>query len=75
MSFWSDKIYPKLPLPLQNIAISAYGYAWQRRRFSGIFVPELKKFKAREQFDSQQFLDYQTTELRRLLVRRVFPMR
>jgi len=64
----SAKIYPNLPIPLQNLAITAYGYSWQRRRFSGIFEQELQQFKAREQFDHQQFASYQTTALRRLLI-------
>lgn len=68
MGFWSNNIYPHLPLPLQNLAISAYGYTWHRRRFSGIFEAELKQFKSREQFDCQQFMDYQTTALRHLLL-------
>lgn len=68
MSFWADTIYPKLPLPLQNLAISAYGVAWQRRRFGGVFEQELAGFKYREQLNQAALRDYQTQALRRLLV-------
>ncbi len=68
MAFLQDKIYPRLPVFAQNWAISAYGYYWQKRRFGGIFKEELKKFKDREAFTAQQWRDYQTVELRKLLV-------
>ncbi|MBV6429346.1 MAG: hypothetical protein KIPDCIKN_03897 [Haliscomenobacter sp.] len=67
MGFWQDKIYPRLPVSAQNWAISAYGYAWHRRRFAGVFHEELKKFKERENYTVLQWQDYQTAELRRLL--------
>lgn len=63
----STKIYAHSPVFLQNLAISAYGYSWQRRRFGGIFEQELHAFKTREAFTAEQFCDYQTAQLRRLL--------
>lgn len=68
MSFWEKQIYPRLPVLAQNWAISAYGYQWQRRRFGGIFEQELKGFKERENLNAQQWRDYQTVQLRKLLV-------
>lgn len=68
MSFLIKLIYPHLPFFAQNWAISAYGYYWHLRRFGGIFQEELRKFKERENFTSQQWRDYQTVELRKLLV-------
>lgn len=68
MSFLQDIIYPRLPVFAQNWAISAYGYGWQRRRFGGVFEQELKGFKEREYFSAQQWRDYQTVQLRKLLV-------
>lgn len=68
MGFWSAKIYPSLPILLQNLAVSAYGYSWKRRRFGGIFEQELQGFKNRENFSTQQFEDYQTPQLRLLLL-------
>lgn len=63
-----NKIYKNLPVPIQNLAISAYGYGWKKRRFGGIFEEELKGFKVREEWDYNQWRDYQTIQLRNLLV-------
>lgn len=68
MSFWQKSVYPKLPFALQNVAISAFGYTWQKRRYGGIFETQLKEFKARENWSASQWRDYQTTQLRKLLV-------
>ncbi len=65
---WTAQLYALSPVWLQNIAVSAYGYSWQRRRFGGIFEQELQGFKDRENFSTQQFEEYQTLQLRRLLV-------
>lgn len=67
MSLWQEKLYPILPIFAQNLAISAYGYNWHRRRFGGIYKEELSKFKKREFYTKQQWRDYQTIELRKLL--------
>ncbi len=63
-----DKLYPKLPILLQNLAISAFGYTWNKRRYGGIFERELGEFKAREYWSMSQWRQYQTTKLRQLLV-------
>jgi len=68
MSFFQDKIYPQMPVGVQNLMISAFGYQWRRRRFGGIFYQELDQFKTRDFFTSQQWKDYQVGELRKLLV-------
>jgi phenylacetate-CoA ligase len=68
MSFWQNKIYPKLPFHLQNLAISAFGYVWQKRRFGGIFKETVKEFKAREFFSKEEWINYQTIELRKILL-------
>jgi len=68
MSFVQDKIYPLMPVGVQNLMISAFGYHWRRRRFGGIFNLELNNFKVRESFSVQQWQDYQVQELRRLLI-------
>jgi phenylacetate-CoA ligase len=62
-----DKIYNLLPLPLQNVAISIFGYLWQKRRFGGVFNSKLTEFKLREAFTAQQWKEYQTIELRNVL--------
>ncbi len=68
MSFLQDKIYPLLPVPLQNLAITVAGYGWHKRRFGGVFNEEYKNFLEREKYTYQQWQDYQTVELRKILV-------
>lgn len=68
MSFIHNKIYPFLPVTAQNLMISAYGYQWNKRRFGGVFSEEYLNFKTREVFTNQQWHDYVTIELRKLLV-------
>lgn len=67
MSSLTDKIYPFVPVWLQNIGISMYGYKWQKRRFGGVFEEEYKGFKDREFYTAQQWNDYQTQALRKTL--------
>jgi phenylacetate-CoA ligase len=61
-------LYKQSPVLLQNLMISAFGYKWKKRRFGGIFETELKAAKGREYHSWEQWRDYQTTELRKLLV-------
>lgn len=68
MSILAQKIYPFLPVFTQNWAISAYGYNWHMRRFGGIYQQEVRNFKEREGYSSQQWHDYQTVQLRKILV-------
>lgn len=63
-----DKIYKFLPLPLQNVAISIFGYLWQKRRFGGVFQEELIEFKKRDNFTREQWNDYTVQELRKILL-------
>ena len=68
MSVLFNKIYNKLPFSLQNLAVSAYGYMWNKRRFGGIFKAEYKQFKNRENFTNEQWKEYQTNKLRDILL-------
>lgn len=68
MSYYQEKIYPILPLFAQNIAISTYGYYWKKRRMGGVFKQQLIKFKDRESYSYDKWLQYQTDELRKILV-------
>ncbi len=68
MSFLQDKIYPKMPVGIQNLMISAYGYQWEKRRFGGVFESELQKCRERESFSVEQWKTFKTNELRKLLV-------
>lgn len=62
------KIYNNLPLFLQNLAISAFGYKWKKRRLGGIFQEEVLHFKSRESYTKENWIDYQTSELQKLLI-------
>ncbi len=68
MSLVQDKIYPKMPVFVQNLMISAFGFQWQQRRFGGCYLDLLKEVKSREFNTSEQWSEYQTQELRKLLV-------
>lgn len=63
-----EQFYAKSPVFLQNIYISIYGYYWKRRRYGGCFNEKIKKFKQHENFSEEQWIAYQTFELRRLLI-------
>ena len=68
MGQWQNNLYAKLPIFAQNFAITAFGYKWNKRRFGGVFAEELIRFKKRESYTAQQWHDYQTIELRKLLL-------
>ena len=61
-------IYNKLPFFLQNFSISVFGFFWQKRRFGGDFAKELDGFKLRDSYSNEQWENYQTIELRKILV-------
>jgi phenylacetate-CoA ligase len=63
-----NKIYTSLPVPIQNVGISLYGFIWNRRRFGGIYNAQLKGFKSREFFSETNWKEYQIQELRKILV-------
>ena len=63
-----EKLYSKSPLFIQNLGISFFGMYWFNRRYSGVFKNELKAAKEREAFSEQHWIDYQTKELRKLLI-------
>jgi phenylacetate-CoA ligase len=68
MNKFINKIYENTPIALQNAMISAYGYYWKNRRLGKVFKENLNKFKLRESFTEIQWLEYQTLELRKLLI-------
>lgn len=63
-----QKVYANLPVSIQNLAISGYGYFWKQRRYKGIFEDQLALFREREGFTPTQWNSYQTIELRKLLI-------
>lgn len=67
MSSVLEKIYRSSPVAVQNLAISAYGLNWYRRRYGGQFMHVLKEAKDREDFSEDRWRDYQTAQLRKIL--------
>jgi phenylacetate-CoA ligase len=63
-----DKIYAKLPIPLQHSAVSLYGIYWNQLRFSGGYNVELQAYLDREYFSESQWKQYQTMKLREVLL-------
>ncbi|RIV72559.1 phenylacetate--CoA ligase family protein [Flagellimonas aequoris] len=59
--------YKKSPVFIQNLLISAYGFYWKSRRLGGVFKTHVNEFKRREKFTKDQWREYQTKELRKLL--------
>jgi phenylacetate-CoA ligase len=68
MSKRSERLYSYLPFQFQNAAVSVFGYYWNRRRFGGFFSSELKKYKDREAFSSDQWISFQNQELQNILI-------
>lgn len=63
-----DQIYANSPVWFQNIGISMYGLMWRHRRYGGNFSRYVAQFAARESFSAEQWSDYQTEQLRLLLL-------
>jgi len=63
-----DSLYTKLPVMAQHAAVSAYGLIWNRRRYGGNFRKKVIEFQSRDNFSVDQWCEYQTRELRRLLI-------
>jgi len=57
-----------MPVDIQNLMISVYGYKWRQRRFGPKFTLFLKEVKEREYFTFEQWHVYQKEKLRRILV-------
>jgi phenylacetate-CoA ligase len=60
--------YNTLPVAFQNIAISAYGLHWYKRRFGGVFKKELQECIQRGKYNEGQWHDYQNDKLRKILI-------
>ena len=63
-----DNIYKSLPVPVQNVIISLYGWYWQKRRFGGEFKQELLNFRSRNNWTEAQWRGYQEQKLRDFLI-------
>lgn len=63
-----EKIYNLLPISLQNVAISIFGYLWQKRRFGGIFTEQVPLFKLREKYTKEEWGNYKNEQLKKLVL-------
>jgi phenylacetate-CoA ligase len=61
-------LYYKLPVFFQNLLITIYGYYWKQRRFGKRYKKNVQKWRDRDLFTESQWNDYQTKELRKLLL-------
>lgn len=57
-----------MPVSIQNLMISAFGYQWYRRRFGGVYNSYFKEVKEREFYGKEQWENFQTEMLRKILV-------
>ncbi len=62
-----DKVYSKLPVSIQNFAISTYGFYWYWLRFGGDYKSFEKGYLDRNRYSKQQWLVYQHKMLLQLL--------
>lgn len=67
MSSKLERIYAKLPVPLQNTVVSLQGWAFNRNRYSKAFHRYLNSLMRSQWFSSEQFREIQLAELRKLL--------
>jgi phenylacetate-CoA ligase len=68
MKNFINYLYNNSPVYFQNMLISTYGYSLKKSRYGERFNKELSAFKDRESYTSQKWRDYQTIELRKLLI-------
>jgi phenylacetate-CoA ligase len=67
-AFIQYHIYGKLPIVVQNVLISIFGYTWRKRRLGGVFKEEIIRAKQRESFLNQNWNEYQESQMRSLLI-------
>lgn len=61
-------LYYKLPIGLQNVCISLYGLFWKNHRMGGVFNKSYADAIERESYTYEQWKEYQTKELRKILL-------
>ena len=62
-----DQLYARLPVWGQHAAVSAFGLYWYRLRFGGGYERMLRGYRARERYTTEQWREYQRSELQSLL--------
>ena len=64
-----QRVYPYLPVSVQNAGISAYGFVYKRERFGPAFEPTLREFRERDRWDVERMRTYANHVLREVLRR------
>lgn len=67
MSVW-DAFYAKLPVLAQHAAVSLYGAYWHLLRFGAGYATYVKDYQSREHFTSSEWQEWQTGEVKKLLL-------
>ncbi|TVQ00266.1 MAG: phenylacetate--CoA ligase family protein [Balneolaceae bacterium] len=63
----TEKLYHRLPYPLQNISVSLYGLKLRRQRYGGIFQTSLESLKRSEWQSRKEILHYQNENVVRII--------
>lgn len=69
MAHYLEKIYPFVPIPIQNLGISLYGLAWRHERLGGDFGKYVTGFQKRSGWTAERMQGYVAGELQRVLIR------
>src|SRR5437588_6617855 len=69
MAHYLERLYPFVPVPLQNLGISLYGLAWRHERLGGDFSTSVAGFQKRSDWTAERMRTYVEMELRRVLIR------
>ena len=64
-----QRMYPYLPVSVQNAGISAYGYVYKRERFGPAFQPTVAEFEERDRWNRERMHEYTNEALRAVLLR------
>jgi phenylacetate-CoA ligase len=68
MAHYLEKIYPFVPVAIQNLGISLYGLAWRQERLGGYFDKYAEGFRMRGCWTAERIQKYTERELRRVLI-------
>jgi len=62
-----ERMYMKSPIWLQQLAVTAWGIGWYRRRLGSTFRRLVHEFREREYYRADQFHQYQESQLGRVV--------
>lgn len=62
-----DKLYAKLPVWAQHVAVSGFGLYWYWQRFGGDYQTSLNDFLSRDRFSHDEWQTWQQAKLKELL--------